>query len=440
MDAPAEQDVDPELDLCSSNFNPLKALYSSEVEIPCPSAEKSQSLDEYDVDGRKSKAQEKEKTENVEKVKKKILLEEYLLPVQSKKKVEINVLSRMQDPISGHMEVLHECLQKRIRVRVVTRSFKGIRGVCIGYIEAFDKFFNLVLRDVDEIYRIPSKGQRFYHEEALTVCKILNFSSQIPVRTKKERNEMKKHHYTKTKRSHGPKRSISLEKKKGESSYSNDPGTTRDDPGDRLEDKETDDTKDDDEDKQGLETLEEELKKMHYKLAIEEDSEGEVKEADDDLSGLQVRLALLQEQLETEEQLDVTKGQKESVKTDTTLEISQTDASKNKNSKENCNKIQTVDNIEKEAKTLDKKDKDTSEKHDVNSKKHDVNSKKDLSKNQPISEQPTGKKKMRAADHQCGKIKFKPEDFLRRHANQMFVRGDNIVLVSVNSSLLAADY
>ena len=35
-----------------------------------------------------------------------------------------------------------------------------------------------------------------------------------------------------------------------------------------------------------------------------------------------------------------------------------------------------------------------------------------------------------------GKIKIKPEDFQRRHVNQLFVRGDNVVLVSVDKALL----
>ena len=35
-----------------------------------------------------------------------------------------------------------------------------------------------------------------------------------------------------------------------------------------------------------------------------------------------------------------------------------------------------------------------------------------------------------------GKIMIRPEDFQRRHVNQLFVRGDNVVLVSVDKALL----
>lgn len=39
---------------------------------------------------------------------------------------------------------LYKCVQERIRVKVHIRTFKGLRGVCSGFVVAFDKFWNMV--------------------------------------------------------------------------------------------------------------------------------------------------------------------------------------------------------------------------------------------------------------------------------------------------------
>ncbi|TSQ81057.1 U7 snRNA-associated Sm-like protein LSm11 [Bagarius yarrelli] len=63
-------------------------------------------------------------------------------------------------------------LMHRLRVKVHIRSFKGLRGVCTGFMVAFDKFWNLAMVDVDETYREPLLGDAFYHEKALTVTRL----------------------------------------------------------------------------------------------------------------------------------------------------------------------------------------------------------------------------------------------------------------------------
>ena len=40
---------------------------------------------------------------------------------------------------------------KRIKVR--TRNFGEVRGECTGFLEIFDKYWNLILRDVDEVFQ-----------------------------------------------------------------------------------------------------------------------------------------------------------------------------------------------------------------------------------------------------------------------------------------------
>lgn len=39
---------------------------------------------------------------------------------------------------------LYRCVEEKIRVRVHIRTFKGLRGVCSGFVVAFDKFWNMV--------------------------------------------------------------------------------------------------------------------------------------------------------------------------------------------------------------------------------------------------------------------------------------------------------
>lgn len=40
---------------------------------------------------------------------------------------------------------LHRCVKDRVRVKVHIRTFKGLRGVCSGFVMAFDKFWNMVI-------------------------------------------------------------------------------------------------------------------------------------------------------------------------------------------------------------------------------------------------------------------------------------------------------
>jgi small nuclear ribonucleoprotein (snRNP)-like protein len=61
----------------------------------------------------------------------------------------------------GPMSVLHEAMTQRLRVRVVVRYVDGIRGTATGFVMAFDKHFNLLLRDAEEVYspRLPADGR-----------------------------------------------------------------------------------------------------------------------------------------------------------------------------------------------------------------------------------------------------------------------------------------
>nr|XP_006138379.3 U7 snRNA-associated Sm-like protein LSm11 [Pelodiscus sinensis] len=69
---------------------------------------------------------------------------------------------------------LHRCVRDGIKVNVHIRTFKGLRGVCTGFLVAFDKFWNMALTDVDETYRKPVLGKAFYNEPQLTLTRLFD--------------------------------------------------------------------------------------------------------------------------------------------------------------------------------------------------------------------------------------------------------------------------
>ncbi|KAI0228204.1 hypothetical protein LSAT2_021325 [Lamellibrachia satsuma] len=67
-----------------------------------------------------------------------------------------NVLTRMEEYTTGPFSLLYRSVKEKRKVKVWTRSFKFIRGICTGYVVAYDKHWNLAMSDVDEIYKNPS--------------------------------------------------------------------------------------------------------------------------------------------------------------------------------------------------------------------------------------------------------------------------------------------
>ena len=52
----------------------------------------------------------------------------------------------------GPFSMLYKLFEKRQRIRILVRYVNGIRGTLTGYLVAYDKHFNMILRDVDEVY------------------------------------------------------------------------------------------------------------------------------------------------------------------------------------------------------------------------------------------------------------------------------------------------
>ncbi|GFN81975.1 U7 snRNA-associated sm-like protein lsm11 [Plakobranchus ocellatus] len=81
------------------------------------------------------------------------------LPTSSRqhgKKEKKNIFTRMET-VSGPLSLLNRCVKNKEHVRVVTRGAVTLNSICRGYIVAFDKYFNMAMIDVDEIYRRPAE-------------------------------------------------------------------------------------------------------------------------------------------------------------------------------------------------------------------------------------------------------------------------------------------
>ncbi|XP_069552980.1 U7 snRNA-associated Sm-like protein LSm11 [Brachyistius frenatus] len=183
--------------VCSERFDPLLALYSPAVSLPFPNIKGFNNVAEYEsfLKGGRGRA----KPHNVERKQRKAMkgaadperidrLKKLMVnnPVtdteegessgaarrRRRQKPQKNVLTRMPLCKGSPLGELYRCVQERIRVKVHIRTFKGLRGVCSGFVVAFDKFWNMAMVDVDETYREPLFGMALYHEKALTISRL----------------------------------------------------------------------------------------------------------------------------------------------------------------------------------------------------------------------------------------------------------------------------
>ncbi|XP_072519654.1 U7 snRNA-associated Sm-like protein LSm11 [Salminus brasiliensis] len=228
----SEDDLDKKLDISSDQFDPLLALYSPQVPLPFPNIKCFNNIAEYEsfIKGGRGRA----KPENVEKRLRKARkgvadperierLRKLMVnnPIEEgeqsgrkqsrgKQKARKNVLTRMPLHEGSPLGELNRCVQERIRVKVHIRSFKGLRGVCTGFVVAFDKFWNLAMVDVDETYREPLLGEAFYHEKALTITRLfqklqLQESKAAAAATSKPTDQSSESHYaTRSSRTRNP--------------------------------------------------------------------------------------------------------------------------------------------------------------------------------------------------------------------------------------------
>ncbi|XP_072252142.1 U7 snRNA-associated Sm-like protein LSm11 [Leuresthes tenuis] len=221
IDSKAADDDSDQTNVCSEKFNPLLALYSpTPPPLPFPNIKCLNNVAEYEsfMKGGRGRA----KPENVEKKRQKAMkgvvdperierLKKLMVnnpvsedgessgkaPRRRTQKPQKNVLTKMPLCKGSPLGELYRCVEERIRVKVHIRTFKGLRGVCSGFVVAFDKFWNMAMVDVDETYREPLLGEAFYHEKALTISRLfekLNLQeSNEPVKRQETQEKAARH-------------------------------------------------------------------------------------------------------------------------------------------------------------------------------------------------------------------------------------------------------
>lgn len=70
--------------------------------------------------------------------------------------------------------------REKTRIKVWTRDMNNIRGFCTGFISAFDKHWNLALRDVDENFNRP-RSRKTYSSSTM---KSILMPQDLPVEMK----------------------------------------------------------------------------------------------------------------------------------------------------------------------------------------------------------------------------------------------------------------
>ena len=79
-----------------------------------------------------------------------------MIETKPKRKAK-NVFNYMESAFEtkAPQSLLYKSIQESRRIKVWTRSHSYVRSICTGYLLAFDRFMNLAMIDVDEVYRVP---------------------------------------------------------------------------------------------------------------------------------------------------------------------------------------------------------------------------------------------------------------------------------------------
>ncbi|KAG5895318.1 hypothetical protein JTB14_000590 [Gonioctena quinquepunctata] len=154
---------EPRLDFFSDEFDPLFALKApnADAAVPDSTAKKYDNIAAYKAaiyreENPREIVKKRDVTKDVLPTERR--WKEHQMPIQTtrKKKTMANLFTRM-DEAKGPYGVLKKCMDEKLRIKVWTRSDRRIRGYCLAYLVAFDKFWNMALEDVTEYWSRPKK-------------------------------------------------------------------------------------------------------------------------------------------------------------------------------------------------------------------------------------------------------------------------------------------
>lgn len=160
--------IDPELDITSDKFNPLRAIYDKSFTVPVSKAivfdnlssleatiKRLGSITEHKFKRLSSKNRPKVKVcdEAATLVRR---FEPHQLMVKGtgpKQRHQRNIIQKLKEGYDGPLGQLKKYMDNRQRVKIFIRRKTGIRGFVSGLIEAFDKHWNIALIDVIESWK-----------------------------------------------------------------------------------------------------------------------------------------------------------------------------------------------------------------------------------------------------------------------------------------------
>ncbi|XP_031640081.1 U7 snRNA-associated Sm-like protein LSm11 [Contarinia nasturtii] len=162
------ENIDPELDIRSEFFNPLKALLSPEIQIPIKDAPQYNNVAQYESEMRKQESGGPSSTkqhaapkippisyrQEIELHKRRFLPHQEMVKGRGKSvRYTRNLLLKMSEDTTGPTNMLKQWKDQRKRIKIFTRNAIAINGYVTGFIEAFDKHWNIVLIDVFEVWK-----------------------------------------------------------------------------------------------------------------------------------------------------------------------------------------------------------------------------------------------------------------------------------------------
>ncbi|EDS37120.1 LSM11 protein [Culex quinquefasciatus] len=160
-----------DLDVTSPTFKPLRALYSNKTQIPVPHAKPLDNVTSFEArfrmlggfDERYSdqriqeirRAASSAKTATIpqgEAPVRRFLPHQEMVQGYRRTRFQRNIYTKIEN-FEGPLGEMRTWMRERVRVKVYTRKEKGVRGFVTGFIEVFDKHWNLALSDVFESWR-----------------------------------------------------------------------------------------------------------------------------------------------------------------------------------------------------------------------------------------------------------------------------------------------
>ncbi len=69
--------------------------------------------------------------------------------------------TKYNKPSTDIFDLLRRAVNERRRIEVLTRDCRGIYGILTGWLIVFDKHMNLIMSDVDEVFRRLTDGHDY---------------------------------------------------------------------------------------------------------------------------------------------------------------------------------------------------------------------------------------------------------------------------------------